>query len=300
MDFSGIANSLYTITGSNRKAKIYVADKRLKVQEPVIPKPTVHPGTVNPVPAGNIPGGDAVKDLGSKAASAATSAVTDKVQSVANNVVEKLPGMNEGPGGDYNKCFTVQFNPASLNISGVSGGSYEMFDFGGDGKSAKTTPLRPNLSLNVVLIFDQMDLVNSFPMDSIDYSLSSGLQKTLKAVTNITTSLPISVQAATEGFVGVLTNPYTKLVCFEWGRLRYKGVIKNVNANYKLFDVLGRPVRSEVALSIYLADEDIKKAGGKSNLGVWKEAYDAAFMDAADGYEVAVKRGKQIASLIQG
>ncbi|MBO6215149.1 MAG: hypothetical protein J6N76_06390, partial [Lachnospiraceae bacterium] len=202
---------------------------------------------------------------------------------------------------DYNKSFEVQFNPSTLNISGFSGGSYELVDYSGKGAGAKTTPLHPNLSLNVTLVFDQMDLSNSFPMDSIDFSISANAMKAMKAVQGMTNYMPISVQAATEGLVAALSNQYTRLVCFAWGKqIRYKGVLKSVNANYKLFDIMGRPVRSEVALSIYLADKDVMAAGGESKLGIWKEAYDEAFDDAIGYGKTATDTYKKVSETIFG
>ena len=293
MDVLGLTNSFLSVTGSRERAIIRIADKRINVDNYINTKSPVSPGSTSALGGGMVPTGK-VASLAKKAAKTALSTVG------AGGIVDTISGALESVSGEYNKAFTVQFNPSTLNISGFSGGSFEIMDFSSPGKSAKTTPLEPNIALNVTLIFDQTELANSFPMDSLDYSISSVASKAMKGITAGMESFPISVQAVTEGFIGILSNPYTRLICFEWGNLRYKGVLKNISANYKLFDIMGRPVRSEVALSMYIADQHVKAAGGDASLGQWEEAYDAAFDDATVFGTTVADKVKKYSDMLMG
>ena len=294
MDVSGLANAMMTATGATEKAKILIADRRVNSEKYLIPDKPTSAGSAMAVGGASIPSG-ATKAL-NKAASVG-SAIAGAVAGGAEGMIN---GANIIKDGEFNKSFTVQFNPSTLNLSGFSGGSYDVVDHRGTGKSAKNTPLDPNIALNVTLIFDQMSLANSFPMDSVGFSISQATETALSAVSASLNTMSISVQAATEGIIGVMTNPYTRLICFKWGNLRYKGVLKSVSAQYKMFDIYGRPVRSEVALSLYLADSDIKAEKGASNLGMWTTAYDACFGDTAMVGTAIADRAKKIMNFVNG
>ena len=298
-DLAGLTNAFSTITGSTAKASILIADQREDSEIVPKPKKPVEAGTGGP---GGIPAGSGVKALAKKAAGAVKevgSAVIDTVSANLGGGIDDILGV--GAYEDFNRAFTVQFNPASLHISGVSGGSYDTIDYSEQNKSAaRATPIKPNFSLSVKLVFDQMELMNSFPLDYMDFSLTTALKTAYKAVNVAKSGLSISVQAATEGLVAALQNPRTRYVCFLWGPLSYKGVLKSVNAQYKMFDLMGRPVRSEVALTLYLADKDIIQDGGTSNLGQWKKAYKDAFSDAAIAGAASVKMAKKITNMVLG
>ncbi|MCR5097933.1 MAG: hypothetical protein K6B14_03190 [Lachnospiraceae bacterium] len=297
-DLAGLTNAFSTITGSTAKASILIADMREDAEKIPIPKKPVEAGSGAP---GNIPGGSGLKSLAKKAGTA----IKETAGAVVNQV-EKNMGMDAasllgvGDYAEFNKAFTVQFNPASLHISGVSGGSYDTISFNEIGSAARATALDTNYSLSVKLVFDQLELQNAFPLDYLDFSLTTAAKTAMKAVTVAKNGLSISVQAATEGLIAALQNPLTRLVCFVWGPMSYKGVIKSVNAQYKMFDLMGRPIRSEVALTLYLADKDIVQEGGTSNLGMWKKAYAKAFDDAAASGASAIKTAEKITKAVLG
>ncbi len=298
-DLGALTNALTTITGSTAKASILISDKRGLAEANVIPKGPVNAGSGTPGGV-KVPGGLNVQNLAGKAAAGAN-VVSGVVGKVADNLgLNPDSILGTGIYKDFNKMFTVQFNPASLHISGVSGGSFDVNDYSEAGAAARATPLNTNYSMSVKLIFDQMELQNSFPLDYLDFSLTTAAKTAMKAVTVAANGLSISVQAATEGLIAALQNPRTRYVCFKWGKLSYKGVLKSVNAQYKMFDLMGRPVRSEVNMTLYLADKDITQEGATDNLGQWEDAYDKAFSDAAIAGAKAVKTAAKITKSILG
>ena len=279
------------------KATIYISDRRIDLEKlgVAIPKNPVSAG-VAAMPKLSVPGGALTEGLAKKMASEAAEVAKNQAAKAVENITPAALKNLE-----YNREFTVLFNPSSLNINGFSGGSYDMLDFSGTkDKSAKATAPHTTLTLSVTLIFDQMELATSFPMDSIDFSISNAAMSAIKAVTETIGSMQMTVQAATEGFIGALSNQYTRLMMFSWGQLSYKGVLKNVNANYKMFDVYGRPVRSEVSLTMYLAEKEIEVNGGQANLGQWERSYDDAFSDATKFGASGMDKFKKATELFLG
>ena len=59
-----------------------------------------------------------------------------------------------------------------------------------------------------------------------------------------------NVQPDVERFIALATNPFVRQVIFCWGKMVYKGIVKNVNAEYVLFNALGKPTRAYVNLTI--------------------------------------------------
>lgn len=286
-DVTGLTNALNTITNSSTQAYLLIKDKRPTGMSTVTKKGAVDPGSASSIGGMSIPSG--ATDALNKVADA--TGVKDKI----NEKIDKIAGSLE-----YDKVFSVQFNPATLRINGFSGGAFEAVDYRNQGNSAKTAPLNPTLTMGVTLLFDQMSLANSFPVDNIDTSISSMTSKMIQGVTESLKGYSISVQAAVEGLIGVLRNPNTRQVCFSWGSLRYKGTLRQVDATYTMFDMLGRPVRAQVALSIYLMDEEIKKSGKKNALGMWASAYNSAFSDATAYGTTMADKAKKWSKLVTG
>lgn len=61
-----------------------------------------------------------------------------------------------------------------------------------------------------------------------------------------------SVQHEVEGFFAMVQNPYVRKVAFHWGKQYYMGKIKEMKAEYQLFDENGTPMRATVEFSIEL------------------------------------------------
>ena len=295
-DFATLTNSIMTASGSTSKAAILISDKRGITAIDPIPKAAVKPGTGG-LGGVNVPTG-ALNTL-KKAANAIKDTATDVYDTVADNMGKNIE-QYVGIGKEFQKAFGVQFNPASLSITGYSGGFQDVTDYSEAGKSAKAKALDTTYALSFTLVFDQMELQNSFPMDIMDFTVTTAAKAAWKSINVATSGLSISVQAITEGFVGALYNPKTRYMGFLWGPLLYKGVLKSVNATYTMFDMMGRPVRSQVAITMYLADKDIKQAGAKSNLGMWTSAYKKAFLDTATAGAQRLKVATDIVETILG
>ncbi len=236
-------------------------------------------------------GGKLAGNLANKATNAAKSAVTQVAGSGALGSLggwiggklgmSSLSSFTKGDG--YDKVFKVQFNPSSLQISSLGGGDLvQKTDYSSkDGQGGKVAMelTKAHIEMSVQLIFDSLsDNYKAFASDLANFSSTNLINEGLNLANNVVGekllgNSGIGVQAAVEAFIAAVRNPGTRLVCFEWGDMYYKGELKSVNATYTMFDSVGRPVRAKVSMSIYLEDENISER----DLGVWEVAYHDAF-----------------------
>ena len=259
----------------------------------------------------NIPGGSAVNNLKNKAEGAAKKAVSQVGSSgllgaLGGKIGGKL-GMNELENDGYDKVFKVQFNPASLQISSMGGGEIvQKTDLtkkqGTSGKIEMGTT-QPHVEMSVQLIFDGLSAnYKAFASDLANFSTSNLINEATDLAGDLIGekllggSAGISVQAAVEGFIAAVRNPYTRKIAFEWGDMYYRGEFKSVNATYTMFDSVGRPVRAKVSMSIYLQDTSVTD----SDLGYWEMAYDQVFEDEKnkDGVNLSGGTGMNVAKSI--
>ncbi len=200
--------------------------------------------------------------------------------------------------GAERKLFTVQFNPTSLNLTGYSGGLVQKLDYsnpkkpdrpeGKDDKndeedngnphhgikrSAAYTIGNTTISLSVSLLFDSCDAQDAFMGDKFNLSPTAVGTGIVKAGLDIAGLRKVTVQKEVEGFIAALRNRYTRLITFHWGDFNYTGELRNVNASYTMFNVVGEPVRATVNLSIMCADRELYP----DSLAVWQERYKKAF-----------------------
>lgn len=61
-----------------------------------------------------------------------------------------------------------------------------------------------------------------------------------------------SVAHEVEGFIAMVQNPFVRKVAFYWGKQYYMGQMKDVKAEYQLFDRDGVPMRAVVDFEIEL------------------------------------------------
>ncbi len=184
---------------------------------------------------------------------AITKAVNDvngKVDDAAEKAKEVLGQAPTGKSNDINsedKIFFVQFNPSSIELYSASDTERKvnLSDEPGNQGTTDGSPVPPLAEMTTTLIFDQMNVYDSFMFDKVSganistaTNLASGLVKTF------------SVQPYVEGFISALRNGATRIMTFQWADFSFSGFLVNVNATYTMFSVSGHPVRAVVQLRI--------------------------------------------------
>lgn len=148
-------------------------------------------------------------------------------------VKDKLSGNNEK---DNNKgqdidIIEVLFNPSTL--------SFSMRD---RAWSSKENERKKKISL---LQSGQKEVATSFaenPAPSISVSF--------RLIFDKTTDKNADVQPDVQQFLALVQDPYVRQVAFCWGDLSYKGLLKNVEAEYVIFNALGTPTRATINLTL--------------------------------------------------
>lgn len=309
------ANALSTLTGNVEKAVIRIADDRLRSdqlekQKAVKANGGATSNSITSIKANDkLPRLDAkkmAKDTMSKSAklmaklkntlgeAAASNPQYQAAKSAYDNAAAIVGAQDSTP--EYDKSFTVQFNPSTLTLSSFAADSdVEIQDFQKNGSGISKGGVELHVELSVQLIFDQMVLSKAFTSDLLNYSYSGLIKNVGGAVARSVSGAPNSVQTNVEGFMAALRNERTRRIVFEWGRMKYAGILRNVNANYTMFDRLGCPVRAVVGMKLYLRDQGVTP----TDQGYWEEAYNKAF-GSAKGIITTKRAGQAVGSLIGG
>ncbi|MDR1797881.1 MAG: hypothetical protein LBR44_10720 [Clostridiales Family XIII bacterium] len=219
---------------------------------------------------------------GSSAAQAFDTSARDPSYA-AKSMLSTARVRNRKPLADLNieeAFFRVQFNPRQLMIN-----AYRPVKFGSGSNPAPTeqgaqpaapgtgqtpppappvstatdapfvtTPSPPHYTLDVPLIFDQVNNADAFGWDKFTTMTQAGsLAKT--AVSTVKTGSGLSgdfytVQPVVEAFIGGLHTPQHRLFRFVWGEFQFTGYLKFLVAEYTMFSPIGLPIRAVVQLRL--------------------------------------------------
>jgi hypothetical protein len=148
-----------------------------------------------------------------------TFALTSKVLSGINPV---MPGSTEA-----SSIMKVQFNPAKLQFSTGA---------------APENNKRTSITKNDDGIVPQADV--SGQSDAVTVRISLVFDRSIYKAA--------SVKEEVDGFLAMMQNPYVRKVAFHWGDQYYKGVLKDLDAEFVHFNGTGTPTRANVNFSIEL------------------------------------------------
>lgn len=170
------------------------------------------------------------------------------------------------------RIFSVQFNPSSFDIYATS---LEVSKFdtvrGEDGKQREyvESAVAPTVEMSVELIFDHVTIADAFMVDKLRQGVVTTAVTAASAIANKGAKVN-TVRTEVEGLIGALRNAHTRNITFTWADFSFKGILKDVAAEYTMFSVEGRPIRARVMLRI---QQEQKEAVKES----WKNDFKAAF-----------------------
>ncbi len=169
------------------------------------------------------------------------------------------------------KKFTVQFNPASIYISGRAGGRVPISNYGNIGDKQPGTieykPLDPYVNVGFTVIFDDTNIGDAFMQGAW------GPTTIAKNVTTAAVGHDYTVQPYVEGFLAALRNEEHRTMIFQWGNIRYMGVLNSISGRYTMFSKTGSPIRAEVQIGMLMAGATEDSINGASYLDYWKKRY---------------------------
>lgn len=147
------------------------------------------------------------------------------------------------------KTFFVQFNPSSLQLYSANQPDIRasVNNTNSDQNTVSDAVTAPRVDLTVSLIFDKMNIYDAFMFDKFNTGASA------TTVTNIVTlakGSTFTVQPYVEGLISALRNPYTQTMTFQWADFSFTGRLRQLQANYTMFSVSGRPIRAVIQLRL--------------------------------------------------
>lgn len=235
--------------------------------------------------------GDAAKSVGGQVASG-LSKVSSALNSVsASPIASALSDVLQNVALD-GRSLEVQFNPASLDIAAYGGGRTVITNYGNEDGKVKGATSFGSLSVSVqvsfTLIFDETFLSDAFASDKFQLTASNLIGGVASLISTAVTGKTYTVRPFVEGFLAAMRDPDHRTLIFQWGRLRYVGVMNELSARYTMFNPNGEPIRAEVDVTMFsesLPKEEyvsstqnqslISAQNNNDYMGYWTNRYNA-------------------------
>lgn len=193
----------------------------------------------------------------------ANSATTNYVMSKMDQDLSKMKG----------KTFKVQFNPSTIQINARGGGRSLVSNYGAKGENQRTTiqyrPLDPYITVSFSIFFDKLNNADAF----MEERLTLGVTTLGKNIATAAVGMEYTVKPQVEGFLAAIRNEAHRAMIFQWGSLRYMGLLNSVSSRYTMFNTAGNPIRAEVQLGMLMGGAPVDSFDGSGYLDYWKKRY---------------------------
>lgn len=205
-------------------------------------------------------------------AAANTSLINNKLDQIGEGADALTSALK---GGEISgKKFTVPFNPSTLQIIARGGGRAPISNYGTVGTNQagriEYRALDPYITVNFTLQFDAENNADAF----MEERFTIGATTLAKNVVTAIRGKEYTVRPQVEGFLAALRDEDHRNMIFQWGNVRYTGVLNSVYAQYTMFNTAGNPIRAEVQLSMLMASTPKNSMDGASYLDYWKNRYE--------------------------
>lgn len=201
-----------------------------------------------------------------------TSIVTKQLEAIGGNDLKSLTDALTD-GRISGKKFTVQFNPSSIQITARGGGRYPVSNYGSVGSNQagkiEYRALDPYITVGFTLLFDATNAADAF----MEERFTMGVTTVAKNVATAVMGKEYTVRPQVEGFLAALRNEAHRTMIFQWGTLRYTGVLNTVACSYTMFNTVGNPIRAEVQIGMLMGSAPKDSDDGASYLDYWKSRY---------------------------
>ncbi len=204
-------------------------------------------------------------------AAANTSIIVHGLENVGMDTDSLLSALD---GGEISgKKFTVPFNPATLQVIARGGGRAPISNYGTIGTNQtgriEYRALDPYITVNFTLVFDATNNADAF----MEERFTIGATTLVKNVVTAATGKEYTVRTQVEGFLAALRDEDHRNMIFQWGNIRYTGVLNAVSGQYTMFNTAGNPIRAEVQIGMLMASAPKNSMDGASYLDYWKKRY---------------------------
>ena len=171
------------------------------------------------------------------------------------------------------KKFTVQFNPASIQIIGRGGGRAPISNYGSIGKDQpgkiEYRALDPYITVQFTVMFDATNHADAF----MEERFTMGATTLVKNIATAAAGKEYTVRLQVEGFLAAVRDEDHRTMIFQWGSLRYTGILNAVSGRYTMFNTAGNPIRAELQIGMLMGGASQDSIDGRSYLDYWKKRY---------------------------
>lgn len=192
-------------------------------------------------------------------------------EAAANSTLKDLSKIT----GSNAHVLQVQYNPSSLSLqANAEPIPFTYLQQNVDNGIPNQNFRPPMVVLGVELMFDAMNPQDAFMMDKARLSAGTAVSNVSGIVQNVKHG-GYTVQPQTEGLVAALLRPETRLVTFRWADMAFTGQLIEVRADYTMFSVSGKPIRSKVFMNI------AQQVESGADVSYWDKAIDKVFGESS-------------------
>lgn len=147
------------------------------------------------------------------------------------------------------RYFEVQYNPASIQFS-ANADCVQMQNLQNSMEEGVISQRcrAPSVMMTVDLIFNEVNIKDSFMMDKFRVSVNDVVTDVAAAVTAAKGGY--TVQPQSNGLLAATFDEQDRFVTFQWADMCFSGELTDVSVRYGMFSVSGKPVHSVVTLRI--------------------------------------------------
>lgn len=170
----------------------------------------------------------------------------------------------------------VQYNPSSLSIqANAESIPFTYLQENIDNGIPNQNMRPPMVVLSVQLVFDAMNPKDAFMAEKFTSISTGGIVSSVAGGIKTAVGEGYTVQPQTNGLLAALLKPHTRVVTFRWADMAFTGHLIEVQADYTMFSVSGKPIRSTVQMNI------AQQVESKADIQYWDNALDQAIKNKA-------------------
>ncbi len=179
----------------------------------------------------------------------------------------------KGQGINKAHTLTFQINPSSIQIMARGGGRGLVSNYGkGEGNQRGELAhkaIDPYINISFRAVFDATNIADAFMEDRLSASPVNLAKNAITAAVGH----EYSVRNRVEGFLAALRNENHRVAIFQWGRLRYTGVLNSISGRYTMFNTAGNPIRAEIQVGMLIGTVQKDSLDRVGYMSYWKDRY---------------------------
>lgn len=216
---------------------------------------------------------DEVKNRLNEFANRQSAPVSKKGITTISSASATASAVMHGLGTNKKHTLTFQINPSSIQIMARGGGRGLVSNYGkaeGNQRGELShKALNPYINISFKAIFDATNIADAFMEERLTASPVSVAKNALTAAVGH----EYSVRSQVEGFLAALRNEEHRVAVFQWGKLRYTGVLNSISGRYTMFNTAGNPIRAEIQVGMLIGTVQKDSLDRVGYMSYWRDRY---------------------------